>query len=225
MPDAYRSTILLFFAACLGLFAYCAEPRPPQPPPSPFVMAGKEGVYLNTFSLSQSDLPLFGRVDEMPGPPEFQLLPEDTAKAVIDRLFEAHGHALKKDYRFNFGRIHARLDGYDRKRFAGYFYISKDDFETPKSPAGKRRSSGYFYTEKSPDKVSIPELMMLERLNGQERAYIALINAHQFAWRRGDEGGREKMLRRLEARVELYLKWVDARRALRRKKAGGTSRP
>ena len=215
-------TRFLPILACV-FFACCSTgQKTPTLSPPPYVMEGREGIFLNTFSLAQGDFPLLGEVEKLPGAPEFTLLPEKEALALLNERFKAHGHSLKKNYHFHYGRIDVKLDGYDKRRYIGYIYISKDDFEKPKDPPdGKESSRGYFYTEKSPDGISVPELIMLEQLNGGERTYIALINAHQFSWPAGDDAEemREKMLKKLEARIELYLMWVDARHEKRKKQA------
>ncbi|RJO66243.1 MAG: hypothetical protein C4523_13200 [Myxococcales bacterium] len=197
-----------FWLAPLAVFAVfaglgCSEPKPEPPKANPFIIAGPEGVMLNTFSLAQDDFPLFGHVEKLScetGAP----LDEAEARRSLDARFAARGYALAADYPFHYGKIHVRLDGYDKTRRVGYLYVGMDDYEAPKAPS--KDGSGWFYTEKSDVKLSLVELMMLERLNYEERAYIALINAFQFC-----AEDPAAAVKQLDARAELYLAWVGAR--------------
>ncbi len=190
----------------------------PHPRPNPYIMEEKTGIFLNTFSLGQGDFPVLGGLEDMPAPPAVIMLDEAKVRSRLFGAFSRHDITLKPDYPFNYGRVHVNLDGYDPQRLVGYLYISKDDYELPKpSPPGKPPSTGLYYTQPDPARVSMPELIVLEQLNGQERCYIALINAHQFALPvDATEIETEAMFKRLDARIDLYLSWVDARHAKRR---------
>ncbi len=216
MRPYVQSILLLLLSFSLSVLAIsCAHHEPPHRP-SPYVMEGKEGVFLNTFTLQQGDFPILGGPEQLHDAPEYERLPDRKTVVRIAKRFKEHGYFLRKDYPFNFGKIHVKLDGYDPKHYVGFIFVSKDDYEEPKQPPDALESrQSYFYTEKDPSRISVPELLMLEQLNGQERAYIALINAHQFTWPVGEADQQEVMEKRLQARVDLYLSWVDARLAKR----------
>ncbi len=219
------SLFLLLWSSCTG--------APEKRPALPYLVKEAGGIHLNTFSLAQGDFPLKGEVERLPDAPDFVRLPENEAKRTIEARFRTHRYDLKPDYPFHFGKIHVKLDGFDRNEKVGYLFLSKEDYEKPRAtPDGRESSMGWFFTEKSPDHVSVPELLMLEQLNGQERVYLALINAHQFGWKAGEDEteARKAMLERLDARVDLYLMWVDARLKRRTlpddgKKEDGDGRP
>jgi len=220
----YRISLALLLVLALALGA-CATNKPRPEPPNPMVMNTPEGVFLNTFTLEQSDFPITGHLEALPSPPEF-VLPDrkDYAENFKD-LMAKHGYKTEDGHSFRYGRIHVRLDGYDAKRKVGFLFVAKDDYEEPRElpksartedESGAKSSKGLFFTVRSPDKVSIPELLMLARLVYEERLYLALVNLHQFAVpSAGDGDAKTARLAEFKDRAELFLRWVDARLALR----------
>lgn len=203
---------IFLFAALISGCASEQNNRIPEKP-MPYIMESEEGVLLNTFSVGQGDFPILTGLEALPKEPEYNYLSDEVAVPLISSYFEKAGFRLKKDYPFNYGKIQVKLDGYDKRNYTGFFYISIDDYEEPIiPPTSSGTGKGLFYTKKSPEKVSAPELLLFEQLAQQERIYLALINAHQFSWKAEEgEEGRNKAIKKLKARIKLYIRWVLAR--------------
>lgn len=211
-----RATYIAMIGLGLGLGLNSCAPRakpepPPQMPYPAYLLKDKNSIKLNTFTLQQGDFPVLKALaPETPG----GCVPLDralVAKHVFERYTE-HGYALKPNEQFNYGKIHVQLMGYDRENVVGVLYVTRESYETPvPSPDGKI-PSGLWRTIKDPVRVNVPELLMLEQLNADERAYIALINGLQFCVPENDkDAGLAKALKELDARLDLYLTWLDAR--------------
>jgi hypothetical protein len=211
-----RTTMLglLILAALSG----CATTRPERKTEQPYFNQNGQSLTLNTFTLDQSEFPLLSGAAALSQPPDFALPDEAEVRELLFALFAEHGYPLSPDHPFHYGKIHVALDGYNRAACVGYLFVSVDDFEAPRiKPDRSPDVRSLFYTEASPVRISGPEMLLFEQLNQTEQIYIALINAHQFAWPVADgEAGRAAAMDKLRARVSLYLRWVDARMAKRR---------
>ncbi len=210
--------ILLTCISFLFLAACAAEKEKPRPEMPFFVDEGK-GVFINTFSISQGDFPQNGRMESLNPYPDWVLVPEEKARAVIEEVFVRYGVKLQKNYQFDFGKLQVQLDGYDRSRETGYFYITEDDYEKPRQASNERAGFGrfgYFFTEKDPQKMSLAELALLEQYCLFDKFYVALINGHQIGYRATgdaakDAAAEELQLKRLRARTEMFVAWVGQR--------------
>lgn len=218
IPMKNITLILFTLLIASSLFSCATAQNSPTPKkPMPYIMESDEGILLNTFSLGQGDFPVLHGLEALPQEPEYTRLSDEIAIPLINKYFRKAGFKPKSDYSFNYGKIQFKLDGFDQKNFTGFVYISKDDYEEPIIPPNSSGSAkGLFYTRKSPERVSVPELLLFEQLAQQERIYLAMINAHQFSWKTVEgEAGKQLAIKRLEARIKLYIRWVLARIEIR----------
>lgn len=211
-------TAILACALLAAALSGCASGKGREPSfVNPHVLPLGESVAINTFTLDQSDFPIFSGFSAMPRAPEYALPEKAEACAIIAGLFAEEGFVLQPDQSFNYGKIHIRLDGYSREHAVGFKFVSEADFESPRPGSRPLPGGGsLFNTEPDPDRISASEMMLVEQLNHAEHLRVALINAHQFAWRveEGD-AGRVAALENLKARVRLYLRWLKLRREQR----------
>lgn len=190
-----------------------AAPALPDHPPYPaYLLKDKNSVKLNTFTLQQGDFPLLKGLKPAA---EDDCRPLDRALVAAHAFsrYATHGYSLKANEPFNYGKIHVQLLGFDRDNVVGLLYVTRESYETSApSPDGKAPNGGLWRTIKDPERVSVPELIMLEQLNADERAYFALINGLQFCVAENDQGASlARAIAQLDARLDLYLTWLDAR--------------
>jgi|GEM_PF-5529473 len=211
----------LLLLTAFALFTACAAEKEKPRPEMPFFVDEGKGVFINTYSISQGDFPQNGRMESLNPYPDWVLVPEEKARAVIEEVFQRYGVKLQKDYLFSYGKLQVKLDGYDRSRESGYFYITEDDYEKPRATKDNRAGFGrfgYFFTEKDPQKMSLAELALLEQYCLFDKFYVALINGHQIGYRASgdtakDAAAEELQIKRLRARTEMFVAWVGQRLA------------